>query len=164
MTPTYQDNNGQDSPYRREFMDALLLILEAIEDIVAAGHPRPILVGGAAVELWPGSEVVSGDFDFVTREGTAFEEALLERGFIRPSGPGVLTRGVHHPILQCGVEVVGNAPFDGRVSASNLRILIFRTGNLRLVSAEDVIADRMGQFASDPTSRRDMLQQAIMVY
>ncbi len=51
--------------YRREFVEALVLLADAFERVVASGHARPVLVGGAAVEFYTGGAVVSGDFDVV---------------------------------------------------------------------------------------------------
>lgn len=79
--------------YRPEFIEAFLLIADAVEEMFAKGLSRPVLVGGAAVELWTGSALVSGDFDFVTEHRVEFEEALLRRGFERPHGVGQLMRG-----------------------------------------------------------------------
>lgn len=85
--------------YRSEFVAALALLAEAFDDVVAAGYERPIIVGGAAVEFYTGGAVASGDFDVLTAGQKELEAALLHRGFVRPSGPGVLTRGLYHPQL-----------------------------------------------------------------
>ena len=46
--------------YRKEFLDGLNLIAEAVAEIVALGLPSPVLVGGAVVELYTGSAVMTG--------------------------------------------------------------------------------------------------------
>lgn len=45
------------------------------------GFDAPILVGGAAAELYSGSALTTGDFDVVTGRQRAFEDALREQGF-----------------------------------------------------------------------------------
>jgi hypothetical protein len=92
-----------ESPYRPEFVDALKLLAQAFDDVVNAKCGRPVLVGGAAVEFHTGGALVSGDFDVVTVAQEKLEEALLCRGFERPSGPGVLLRGLRHPTATSGL-------------------------------------------------------------
>jgi len=46
--------------YRPEFLNALRLLGEAFDDVVKAGHGRPVLVGGAAVEFYSGGALVEG--------------------------------------------------------------------------------------------------------
>ena len=58
--------------HRESFIIGLSLIAEAIEEMAGRGLRRPILAGGAAVELWTSSEIVTGDF--VTENQAAFEE------------------------------------------------------------------------------------------
>jgi hypothetical protein len=63
--------------YRPEYLEALRLLADAFGDVVGAGFMRPVLVGGAAVEFYTGSAVVSGDFDVVTDAQRELEQALL---------------------------------------------------------------------------------------
>ena len=82
------------SPYRPEFEAALRLLARAGEAMHRRGFQRPVLVGGAAVELYTGSAITTGDFDLATGRQDAFEEELLRVGFIRPVGPGAFSRGL----------------------------------------------------------------------
>ena len=52
--------------YRPEFEAALRLFAKVSEDVERRGAARPILVGGAAVELYSASDIATGDFDLVT--------------------------------------------------------------------------------------------------
>jgi hypothetical protein len=45
--------------FRPEFVDALSLIADAIEELLRHGHKPPVLVGGAAVELFTTGEITS---------------------------------------------------------------------------------------------------------
>lgn len=90
--------------YRPEFVTALQLFGEASETVAAAGHPRPTLVGGAALELWTTGAYTTGDFDLLTAETEPMETALLARGFRREARPGHVLRGLYHPDLDIAVE------------------------------------------------------------
>jgi hypothetical protein len=151
------------SVYRPEFLGALALLAEAFDEVVQAGYDRPVLVGGAAVEFYTAGEVVSGDFDVVTSAQEDLERALIGRGFVRPSGIGALLRGVHHPGLGIGVEVVSEALFDGASDTS--RVVLVRIGKSEVAfpPIEDLIADRMGQFGST-NKDLEMLGQAVILY
>lgn len=67
------------SLYRPEFEPALRAFARASEAMRRQGFEAPILVGGAAVELYSGSAITTGDFDVVTGRQDAFEAALLDQ-------------------------------------------------------------------------------------
>jgi hypothetical protein len=148
------------SPWRPEFLAALRLLAQAGEAMVARGLPRPILVGGGAVEFYTGSAVMTGDIDVTSPVQPELEEELQRLGFVRPSGTGMATRGWVHPDIGLGFEVVARAPMDGSVSASRLVMIeaMPGSGSIVMLSIEDMIADRMGQYASG--SAPEMLGQA----
>ncbi len=135
--------------YRPEFEAALRLLAQASEAMVARGLPRPILVGGAAVEYYSGSAIATGDFDLCSPVQAELEEELQRLGFIRPSGPGKATRGWIHPTFRLGFEIVANFPMEGSVAPSHLLLIDLMPGqSFVVISVEDLIADRMGQYAS----------------
>ncbi|WP_448663513.1 hypothetical protein ACG3SL_02245 [Sphingomonas sp. CJ20] len=88
--------------YRPEFEAALRLFARVSEAMKARGFLAPVLVGGGAVEFYSASAISTGDFDIVTARQPEFEEELRAQGFVRPSGPGVATRGWVHPDLRLG--------------------------------------------------------------
>lgn len=125
----------------------------------ARGFQAPVLVGGAAVEIYSLSAIATGDFDISTGAQEAFEEELQRHGFIRPSGPGMATRGWIHPELALGFEVVTATLLDGMAERERVELLDFAPdGEVAVISVEDIIADRMGQYASG--SAPDMRAQA----
>ena len=146
--------------YRPAFVAALQLLARVSEAMVARGLPRPILVGGAAVEFYSGSAVTTGDFDLCSPVQAELEEEMQRLGFIKPSRPGMATRGWIHPELALGFEVVADVPMDGGVDAAHIRLVqpIGETALFRVISVEDLIADRMGQYASG--TARDRIDQA----
>lgn len=147
------------SVYRPEFEAALRLFAAASEALVARGFSRPILVGGAAVELYTLGAVTTGDFDVVTSLQSEFEDELRRLGFTKPSGPGHTPLGCIHPELQLGFEVVGSALLDGATDPDRVILLDFGAkGTAAIIAIEDIIADRMGQYASG--SAPEMLGQA----
>ena len=55
--------------------------------------------------------------------------------------------------------------FDGRADAARLVLLEFMPGaRVLVIPPEDVIADRLGQFAADPAAGGDQLRIARMVF
>jgi hypothetical protein len=152
------------STYRPEFVAALALLAQAFEEVVAAGYDRPIIVGGAAVEFYTGGAVASGDFDVLTAAQAELEAALIRRGFRRLSEPGTLTRGLHHPDFGIGFEVVSGQLFDGAADRGRTRVVPIDTNAVRFPAVEDMIADRMGQFAAPVRGDAEMLGQAIVLY
>lgn len=147
------------SPYRPEFEAALAALARVGHRMQGQGYLLPVLVGGAAVELYSGSAIATGDFDICTARQDIFEQALREEGFVRPRGPGTATRGWIHPELKLGFEVVSDTLLDGNADRDRIRLIsIGSDGEIAVISVEDMIADRMGQYASG--TARDMLDQA----
>ena len=145
--------------YRPEFEAALRLFARVSTAMVARGLAAPVLVGGAAVEIYSNSAINTGDFDIVTGAQEAFEEILQHHGFVRPSGPGKATRGWIHPELQLGFEVVSSTLLDGMAERERVQLIsLGADGSVTIISIEDMIADRMGQYASG--SAREMFEQA----
>lgn len=149
-----------DSPWRPEFIDALRLLARLSDAMEARGLPRPVLVGGGAVEFYSGSAVMTGDIDVTSPVQPELEEEAQRLGFVRPSGAGKLLRGWIHPELKLGFEIVGSSPMGGGIDPARFRLVtpIGETARFRIIAVEDLIADRMGQYASG--SAPDMLGQA----
>jgi hypothetical protein len=148
------------SAYRPEFEAALRLFARVSESMKARGLSRPVLVGGAAAEYYSASALTTGDFDMCSPAQPALEEELQRFGFIRPSGAGKSLRGWIHPELGLGFEVVANVPMDGNVDAAHIVLVenIAPSTAFAIISIEDLIADRMGQYASG--TARDRIDQA----
>lgn len=152
------------SPYRPEFEAALRLFARISTAMEERGLRRPILVGGAAVEFYSGSAISTGDFDICTPAQDALEEEMQRAGFVRPSGAGRSLRGWVHPELKLGFEVVADFPLDGNYDRSTLMLVerLVPDGAFVVLSVEDLIADRMGQWASGTAP--DRLDQARTLY
>lgn len=74
------------SDYRPEFAAALEIFAAVSEHMDAQGIRPPILVGGAAAELYSGSTLATGDFDVIARQD-AFEAAPRPGGSFVPLDP-----------------------------------------------------------------------------
>jgi hypothetical protein len=145
--------------HRPEFEAALRAFARATEAMRKRGFEAPVLVGGAAVELYTASTITTGDFDLVTGREDAFEEILLQQGFSCPPGPGHTPTGWVHADLGLGFEIVSRSLLDGKADRDRIRLFAFEPdGVIAVISVEDMIADRMGQYASG--SAPDMLDQA----
>lgn len=144
------------SAYRPEFEAALRLLARASEAMVARGFQRPVLVGGAAAEFWSVSAVTTGDFDLCTIRQSELEEEMQKLGFVRPSGAGAMLKGWVHPELKLGFEIVAEVPMDGNVDPAHIRLVeaVGETALFRVICVEDLIADRMGQYASGTAADR----------
>lgn len=79
-----------------------------------------------------------------------FARAISGVGFKREDRPGRLLVGYYHPDLVLGVQVVSGRLFDGRTDRSKLRV----------VPVEDLIADRLAQYAAVSPPDTSMLAQA----
>jgi hypothetical protein len=149
--------------YRQEFENALRMFGRASEAMRAHGLPAPVLVGGAAVEIYSRGAINTGDFDVVTPWQAEFEDELQRLGFVRPRGHGRATRGWIHPALRLGFEVVSDTLLDGAADRGRVKLIdLGDDGTVAVISIEDMIADRMGQYASGTAP--EMLEQARRLY
>ena len=150
------------SVYRPEFEAALRLFARASRMMADAGFAPPILVGGAAVEFYTAGAVATGDLDIVTPRQEVFEQILLELGFTKPEGLGHTSLGWVHPKLGLGFEVVSSTLLDGMADRNRVAFYDFNPdGTAAFVAVEDIIADRMGQYASGTAP--EMLYQALIL-
>lgn len=146
-------------PYRPEFEAALRLLAQISAEMDAGGYRPPVLVGGAAVEIYTRGAVNTGDFDLSCGRQDVLERLMQQHGFVRPSGAGKATRGWIHPELKLGFEVVSEVLLDGMADREMIQVIdLTPDGAIAVIAPEDIIADRMGQFASG--SAPEMLGQA----
>lgn len=149
--------------YRPEFEAALRLLARISAEMDAGGYRPPILVGGGAVEVYSRSAITTGDFDLACGRQDVLEAVMQRYGFVRPSGAGVATRGWIHPELRLGFECVADTLLDGMADRDMVQIVdVAPDGAVAVIAPEDIIADRMGQYASG--SAPDMLGQARALY
>ena len=75
---------GGTAPWHPELVAGLRLLARISEALHRRGLPRPILVGGAAVEYYSGSAQMTGDIDITSPVQTEVEEELARCGFTKP--------------------------------------------------------------------------------
>jgi hypothetical protein len=147
------------SAYRPEFEAALRLLARISKAMDEAGYRPPVLVGGAAVEIYTRGAVTTGDFDLSCGRQDILEIEMQHEGFVRPSGPGVATRGWVHPKLKLGFECVSDVLLGGLADREMVQVVRNAPdGEIAVIAPEDIIADRMGQYASGSAS--EMVGQA----
>ncbi len=147
------------------FKEALSLLAEAVAKVRLDGEVEPILVGGGAVEFYTAGGIISGDLDLVAPEAEPIEEALISVGFDRSTGPGKPRRGVVHPRLGLGVEVVSGALMDGNADRKRIKVINIRHDrSLKIIPPEDLIADRVAQAVSTGVPDQRMVTQAVLLY
>ena len=155
----YPDSMAQSSIYRPEFEAALRLLARISLAMDTQGQRPPVLVGGAAVELYTRGAINTGDFDLSCGRQDLLEQLMRQSGFVRPSGAGTATRGWIHPELKLGFEVVSDVLLDGMADRAMIQVIDLEPdGAVAVIAPEDIIADRMGQYASG--SAPEMLGQA----
>src|SRR6266566_9551263 len=157
-------------PFRAKFIEALTLLATAAARMESKGLKPPILVGGAAVELYTGGAVTSGDFDFVSNWQGEFFAELQALGFERPTKPGWLYRSLLHRELDFGVQVVSNPLMDGHTDPSRIKVIDLegyvddKPLKLQVIPVEDLIADRIAQALSGSRIEKTMQNQAVRLY
>lgn len=150
--------------YRPEFEAALAMFASISEAMAGKGYTRPVLVGGAAAEFYTASAISTLDFDVCCIADDALADIMVEHGFIRPRAPGHTALGWVHPELSMGFEIVADVPMDGAIRAEHLVLVTNFVSDkaFATISVEDLIADRIGQYASGTAS--DRLAQAKELY
>lgn len=147
-----------------EFIAVLEIIAKATKKMHDEGASEPILVGGAAVEVYTQGAFPSGDFDIAVIRQKEFEGILMSLGFERDSRPHALERGLYHPKYGYGLEVVAEDPMDGNAPRARANRVEGTEGYVNLVSIEDLIADRVSQYESAPNHMQSRLVQAMALY
>lgn len=146
-------------------MDALALLGRATAELIERGHAPPVIVGGAAVEYYTDAQIMTGDFDLVCPADEQLGNILTRHGFRQEDRTGHALRGFYHPQLLIAVEIVSGSLFDSRADMGRLGIVRLDDGSeVYFASIEDLIADRMGQFASSPRGVPEMSRQAILLF
>jgi hypothetical protein len=147
-----------------DYWTALELLAKASSRFHSETGNFVVIVGGAAVSFYTHGAVLSGDFDMVADLG--FEPYLLAEGFRKEERQGRLLKGYYHPSVPLlGFEFVSGALFDGKADWDKL-LAVPQTDGAEVVfpAIEDLIADRLGQYASSNNKDKTMLSQASLLF
>ena len=148
------------------YLALLNILADAFEHYeVATGH-CPVLVGGGAVAVQTQGAFMSGDLDLYAPSNAALENALLHSGFVREGRRSRLAGGFYHPEFpEYGVEAISGQLFDGRADKTRLiRVLFQDAKGIVIPSFEDMIADRLGQYAASSERDHSRLAQAQLLF
>ncbi len=147
-----------------DYMDALAMLSRATERYRRETGRRMVIVGGAAVAFYTQGAILSGDFDLVADLG--FESSLLAEGCRREDRSGRMRRGFYHPDLpRYGFELVSGALFDGRTDSARIQpVAVGPDAHVLFPPVEDLIADRLGQYAASNQHDHAMLRQARLLF
>lgn len=104
-----------------------------VQSLAMSEADKPVLVGGAAVELYSGGAYRTGDLDFVGEIGKEGESRLEGEGFQK--------RGRHwiHQELQIYLEFPGSDLADGESAA----VIEFGDYSVVVIGLEELIVDRL---------------------
>jgi hypothetical protein len=91
-----------------------------------------------------------------------FDRVMADYGFRQEDRAGRLLVGYYHPAIPTiGVQLVSGRLFEGRTDLQRITLLpIEGGGTIALAPIEDMIADRLGQYAASNDRDDDMLEQA----
>jgi len=140
-------------------LEQLSLAFGAYEE--ETGAP-PVLVGGAAAAIRTGGQFMSSDLDVVAGDERAFARAMAATGFVAETRTGREADDWYHPGFPAyAVDRVSGSYFGGRGDPARLLRLVVRDyAALVIPSVEDLIADRLGQYATASCRDESRLLQA----
>jgi hypothetical protein len=151
-------------PFPEGFLPALEALGQACEHYRKMTGMEAVLVGGAATSIYTSGHFLSGDFDLVASDYAAFDAAMQQTGFRSEDRAGYLRVGYYHPVHPTyGFQQVSGSLFDGRADRTMmLRIQLSDENRSAVVlpAVEDMIADRLAQYAVASPSDDSRLRQA----
>ncbi len=104
-----------------------------VQSLYTSGEDRPVLVGGAALELFTGGAYITGDLDFVGTVPSSVEDALREAGF------GLFGRHWIHTEERVSFVFQDKALEEGRKAVERS----FGIYRVLAISPEDLLIDRL---------------------
>ena len=148
------------------FHAALTLLGRAVNRL-PFGVTEPVLVGCSALELYSGGAWRYGELELVINKPRALNAALMAEGFRWTDRPRHLTRGLWHPHLQIGAEIVAHELPDGATDpVATITVELDaseETGSepirLRVIGIEDLVTQLASEWVEDGGSCVELAQQ-----
>ena len=139
----------------------LLALLSA--RMAEAGAAVPVVMGASALTIHCNGAAPSSDIEIAVQDSAMCEAELRRFGFT-PDEPRAASKRYWNPDLWVGIRIAARVPFQGR--ALSARHVLFETGcgPVRVVSAEDTIAQLVAAFDANPRAQGDRLDQATRLY
>ena len=139
------------APWQRNFVATLQLLARAATR-QPFGHPDPVLCGAAAVRLYTGDLWSAGCIEVFATEPRTLITELFAAGFRWTGRPKVADRGLWHPELQIGIDVIDPVQ-RGLAQESNTLTVALDLGttgpadqelvSLKVVGIEDLIVEEI---------------------
>ena len=150
------------APWRRNFVAALQLLARATVR-QPFGPPDPILCGAAAVRLYTGDLWPAGCLEVFTEAPQPLITELFAAGFRWTGRPKLAARGLWHPELQIGIDVIDHVQ-RGLVQPTNTLSVAIDLGaagpadrelvSLKVVGIEDlIVAEVAGMQRQGPSEQ-----------
>jgi hypothetical protein len=147
---------GEGTHWRTNFLGALELFAQAGSRL-PFGMPDPILWGGSAVELYTGGLWSTADIEVVASDARLLTAELFAAGFRWSDRPQHTERGLWHPELQIGIDIIEASEALGVAEQSNRLVVVLDlepsgptdVASLKVVGIEDLIAQQVGCWLRD---------------
>ena len=97
------------APWRANFVEALGLLARAAAGL-PFGVPDPVLSGASAVELYSGGLWSAAVLEVLAEDAARLTAELFAVGFRWADRPRHLGRGLWHPELLIGIDIIDRAP------------------------------------------------------
>jgi hypothetical protein len=157
--------------WRRNFLSALALLAQAGARL-PFGVPDPVLSGGSAVELYTGGLWSAADLEVVASDARKLAVELFAVGFRWSERPRYAGRGLWHPELQIGMNIIEPRAAPSVAEQANRLVVVLdleRSGptdgvSLKVVGIEDLIVQQAGCWLRDgaPSGELAALLQALV--
>ncbi len=120
-----------------DILDRRLQVLAIITEYLSPKGVRPVLVGGAAVELYTVGGYATSDLDVIVNSSTAMAEAMRDLGFDKSGRFWV----------RDDIEIVLETP-TGPLAGDPNRVVEIDVGGMvvYVIGVEDLVIDRLNAF------------------
>jgi hypothetical protein len=147
---------GDGTHWRTNFLGALELFARAGARL-PFGVPDPMLWGGSAVELYTGGLWSTADLEVVASDARLLTAELFAVGFRWSDRPRHTERGLWHPELQIGIDIIEASEVSSVAEQSNRLVVVLdlepsgqpHVASLKVVGIEDLIAQQVGCWLRD---------------
>jgi hypothetical protein len=153
--------------WRQNFVEALHLLGQAVGRL-PIGIPDPVLCGAAAIELYTGGLWSTPTLTLRTIAARSLRGVLFEVGFrLRQSSPAS-ARGLQHPVLKIGIDLVEENATPGTALTNVVRVAIDRRiaaapggepVSVKVVGVEDLIVEEVVNWLALKGASEDVAAQ-----
>jgi hypothetical protein len=147
---------GNRTHWRMNFLGAMKALAQAGARL-PLGVPDPVLCGASAVELYTGGLWPAADLDVLAAEARLLTAELFAVGLRWSDRPRHTARGLWHPELEIGIEIIESHAVPSVAERSNRLIVAMdlqRSGpvgvvSLKVVGIEDLLVQQAGCWLMD---------------